>query len=104
MGKREKVFMDCNVVNYRFQWIVRLHGPNFMAIFTTLSVVVWFSTGTLRIFATLVYVFAMRVGIFDILSMAIIPILSTFILFCNYLCYILLRTPPRSVVKISIWI
>ena len=51
--------------------------------------VIWFSTGTLEIFATLVYVFTMRVVIYDILSMAIIPILSTSILFCN-LCYILL--------------
>ena len=59
--------------------------------FTALSVVIWFSTGTLGIFATLVYVFIMRVGIFDILSMAIIPKLSTSILFCN-LCYILLWT------------
>ena len=32
-----------------------------MAIFTTLSVVIRFSTGTLGIFATLVYVFTMRV-------------------------------------------
>ena len=32
-----------------------------MAIFTTLSVVIWFSIGTLGIFATLVYVFTMRV-------------------------------------------
>ena len=32
-----------------------------MAILTTLSVVIWFSTGTLGIFATLVYVFTMRV-------------------------------------------
>ena len=60
-----------------------------MEIFTTLSVVIWFSTGTLGIFATLVYVFTMRVVIYDILSMAIIPTLSTSILFCN-LCYILL--------------
>ena len=60
-----------------------------MAIFTTRSVVIWFSTGTLRIFATLVYVFTMRVVINDILSMAIIHTLSTFILFCN-LYYILL--------------
>ena len=30
-----------------------------MAIFITLSVVIWFSTGTLGIFATLVYVFTM---------------------------------------------
>ena len=52
-----------------------------MAIFTTLSVVIWFSTGTLGILATLVYVFTMRV--------AIIPTLSTSILFYN-LCYILL--------------
>ena len=59
-----------------------------MAIFTTLSVVIWFSTGTLGIFATLVYVFTMRVVINDILSMAIISTLSTSILFCN-LCYIL---------------
>ena len=59
-----------------------------MAIFITLSVVIWF-TGSLGIFATIVYVFTMRVVINDILSMAIIPILSTSILFCN-LCYILL--------------
>ena len=31
-----------------------------MAIFTTLSVLIWFFTGTLEIFATLVYVFTMR--------------------------------------------
>ena len=67
----------------------KLHGENFMAIFTSLSVVIWFSTGTLGIFATLVYVFTMRVVIYDILSMAIITTLSTSILFCN-LCYILL--------------
>ena len=72
-----------------------------MAIFTTLSVVIWFSTGTLGIFATLVYAFTMRVVIYDILSMAIIPTLSTFILFRN-LCYILLWISPRSVVKIAI--
>ena len=60
-----------------------------MAIFTTLSVVIWLSTGTLGIFATLVYVFIMHVVIYDILSMAIIPTLSTSILFCN-LCYIIL--------------
>ena len=74
-----------------------------MAIFTTLSVVIWFSTGALGIFATLVYVFTMRVVIYDILSMAIIPTLSTSILFCN-LCYILLWISPRSVVKIAIQI
>ena len=66
-----------------------VHGENFMAIFTALSAVIWFSTGTLGIFATLVYVFTMRVVIYDMLSMAIIPTLSTSILFCN-LCYILL--------------
>ena len=60
-----------------------------MAIFTTFSVVIWFSTGTLEIFATLVYVFTLRIVINDILSMAIIPTVSTSILFCN-LCYILL--------------
>ena len=59
-----------------------------MAIFTTLSVVIWFSTGTLGIFATLVYAFTMHVVIYDILSMTIIPTLSTSILYCN-LCYIL---------------
>ena len=72
-----------------------------MAIFTTLSVVICFSTGTLGIFATLFYVLTMRVVINDILSMTIIPTLSTSILFCN-LCYILLRILPRSVVKIAI--
>ena len=66
-----------------------IHGENLMAIFTILSMVIWFSTGTLGIFATLVYVFTMCVVIYDILSMAIIPTLSTSILFCN-LCYILL--------------
>ena len=66
-----------------------VQGENFMAIFTTLGVVIGLSTGTLGIFATLVYVLTMRVVIYDILSMAIIPTLSTSILFCN-LCYILL--------------
>ena len=60
-----------------------------MAILTTLSVVIWFFAGTLGIFATLVYVFTTRVVIYDILNMAIIPTLSTYILFFN-LCYILL--------------
>ena len=60
-----------------------------MAVFTTRSVVISFSTGTLGILAALVYVFTMRVVIYDILSMAIILTLSTSILFCN-LCYILL--------------
>ena len=78
-----------------------VHGEYFMAIFTTLSVVIWFSTCTLGIFATLVYVFTMRVVIYDILSMEIIPTLSTSILFCN-LCYILLWILPHSVVKIAI--
>ena len=44
---------------------------------------------TLGIFATLVYVFTMCEVIYDILSMEIIPTLSTSILLC-YLCYILL--------------
>ena len=75
-----------------------------MAIFTTPSVVIRFSTGTLGIFATLVYVFTMLVVIYDILSMAIIPTLSTSILFCN-LCYIVLWISPRSVVYgyIKLW-
>ena len=46
-----------------------------MAIFTTLSMVICFSLGTVGISATLVYVLTMRVVIYDILSMAIIPIL-----------------------------
>ena len=74
-----------------------------MVIFTTLSMVICFSMGTLGIFATLVYVFTMRVVIYDILSMAIITILTTSILVCN-LSYILLCILPRSVVKIAIWI
>ena len=58
-----------------------------MAIFTTLIVVIWFSTGTLGIFATLVYVFTMRVVIYDILSVAIITTLSTSVLFFTiYYC------------------
>ena len=70
-----------------------------MAIFTTLSVVIWFTTGTLGTFATLVYVFIMHVVKYDILSMAIIPTLSTPILFCN-LCYILTL---RNVVKFKFY-
>ena len=66
-----------------------LQGENFMAIFTKLSVVIWFPTDTLGIFATLVYVFTMRVVIYDTLSMAIIPTLSNVVLFCN-LCYTIL--------------
>ena len=72
-----------------------------MAIFTTLSVVIYFSMGTLGIFATVIYVFTMRVVIYDILSMALIPILATSILCCN-LCYILLSIFPCSVVKNAI--
>ena len=69
--------------------VIFLHGENHIAVFTTLSVVIWFFTGTLGVFATLVYVFTMRVVIYDILSMVIIPTLSTSIFFCN-LCYIIL--------------
>ena len=58
-----------------------------MAIFTTLSAIIWFSTGTLGIFATLVYVFTMRVVIYDIMSMAIITTLSTSI-YCFVICTI----------------
>ena len=71
-----------------------------MAIFTTLSVVICFSTGTLENFATPVYVSTMRVAMYDILSIAIITTLSTSILLCN-LCYILLSISLRSVVKIA---
>ena len=42
------------------------HGENFMANFTTLRVIIWFSTGTLGIFATLVYDSTMRVVIYDV--------------------------------------
>ena len=80
---------------------VKLLGENFMAIFTTLSMVTSFSTGTLGIFATFFYVFTMRVVIYDILGMAIIPTLSTSILFCD-LWYILLWISPRSMVEITI--
>ena len=82
-------------------WDFLTYRENFMALFTTLSVVIWFSTGTLGIFATLVYVFTMRVVIYDVLSMAIITTLSTSILFRNF-CYILLWILPRSAVKIAI--
>ena len=89
-------FYDWKIVEFGI-----VHEENFMAIFTTLSVVIWFSTGILGIFATLVYVFTMCVVIYDILSMAIITPPSTSILFCN-LYYILLWISPRSVVKIAI--
>ena len=56
-----------------------------MAIFTTLSMVIYFSMGTLGIFATLVYVFTMRVVIYDILSMLyiIIGLFFFYILFLS---------------------
>ena len=76
-----------------------VHGENLMAIFITLRAVIFFSTGTLEIFATLVYVFTMRVVIYDILSMTIIPTLSTSVLVICNLCYILLWISPRSMVK-----
>ena len=58
-----------------------------MAIFTTVSVVIWFSTDTLGIFAALVYVLTMRVVIYDILSMAIIPTIPYFFVICAmYYC------------------
>ena len=49
------------------------------------------------------YLSMFLLGVYDILSMAIIPTLSTSILFCNSY-YILLWILPRSVVKIAIWI
>ena len=55
-----------------------IHVKNLKAIFITLCVVIWFSTGTLGIFATLVTVFTVRVLIYDTLSIAINPTLSTF--------------------------
>ena len=61
-----------------------------MAIFATLSVVIWFSTGTLGIFATPVYVFTMRVSyVIRHTKYGNIPSISTSILFCHFR-YILL--------------
>ena len=60
-----------------------------MVIFTTLSVVIWFTTGTLGIFTTLVYVLTMRMVIHDILSMAKIFTLSASVLLCNFCCVLL---------------
>ena len=51
-------------IRWRFVTSEVPHGENFMAIFTTLSVVIRFSTGTLEIFPTLVYVFTLRVVIY----------------------------------------
>ena len=48
------------VLNSDFDLQTLLHEENLMAIFTTRSVVIWFSTGTLGIFSTLVYVFTKR--------------------------------------------
>ena len=58
-----------------------IHGENFMAIFTILSVVTGFSTSTLGILATLVSVFTIRMGVCDTLDIAIIPTPWTSILF-----------------------
>ena len=76
---------------------VKIHGENFMAIFPILivSVVIWITSGTLGIFATLVYVVTVPVGICDWLTIEIIPILWTSLLFC-YLCYIELNTTTAA--------
>ena len=58
-----------------------------MAIFTILNVVIWFSTSTLGIFATLVSVITMRMGIHDTLDITIIPTLWISTLF-RYLRYV----------------
>ena len=98
---RWDIFILINFIVFIDFIILLVHGENFMAIFTTRSVVIWFSTRTLGIFATLVYVFTMCVVIYDILSMAIIPTLSTSVLVCN-LWYILSWISRSSVVKIAI--
>ena len=68
---------------FSFNLNIRVHGENFMTIFYLWQfMVIWFSTSTMEIFASLVYVFTMRVVIYDILSMTIISTLSTSILFC----------------------
>ena len=54
---------------------INMHGENFIIIFTTLSVVIWFSAGTLGISATLVYVITMPVGICNTVNIAIAPTL-----------------------------
>ena len=64
-----------------FSNMTMLHEENFMAILTILSVVIWFYTRTLEIFATLGSVITMRMGICDTLDITIIPILCTSILF-----------------------
>ena len=48
------------MIEYLNEELDTLHGENFMAILTKLSVVISFTTGTLGIFATLVHVFIMR--------------------------------------------
>ena len=97
LNMANKIEKSTNICVFYKSRFINLHGENFMAIFTTLSVVIWVSTGTLGIFSTLVYIFTIRLVIYDILSMVIIPTLSISILFCN-LSYILLWISPRSVV------
>ena len=53
------------------------YGQSFLAIFTILSVLIWFSMRTLGIFITLVYIITVCVGIFDTLNIAIISTLWT---------------------------
>ena len=53
-----KIFFD----NRQFVWSLKVLRENFMAIFTIYSVVIRFSTGTLEIFATLVYFFHYAYG------------------------------------------
>ena len=89
-----------SLIFQRCRWFVDTRREFYNNVYHT-QFVICFSTGTLGIFATLVYVFTMRVVIYDILSMAIIPPLLTSILLCTS-CYILLWISPRSVLKIAI--
>ena len=72
-------------VRFHFNYLHLYMERIFMAIFTAPSVVIWFSTGTVGTFATLVYVFTMRAVICDILSMAIIPTPSR-LPYCFVIC------------------
>ena len=61
--------------NFDFLISDTVYGDYLMAIFIVLSVVIWYSTSTLGIFASLVSVITMRTGICDTLYISIIPTL-----------------------------
>ena len=91
LTKMLRHFFNCNE-------ILEIFPICFCNILCYEGLVIWISSGTLVIFATVVYVITRRVGKCDWLTIAIILTSWTSMLF-SYLCYIQLKTKPVAVAK-----